>query len=246
MGIGASLVAALGRSIEGLRPFPVVSGPGFDVPATPAALWVWLRGDDLGEAVHAARRLTDAIADDFELVSAVDAFMFRDGRDLSGYVDGTENPVGDRALEVAIVQGRGPGIEGSSFVAVQEWHHDLDTFAAMTPEEQDHTIGRRITDNDEIDDAPVSAHVKRTAQESFEPEAFVVRRSMPWADANGEGLVFVAFGASLDPFEALLGRMTGREDGITDALFTFTRPVTGAYYWCPPATGAGLDLRALL
>jgi len=246
VGIGASLVAALGRSIEGLRPFPVVSGPGFDVPATPAALWIWLRGDDPGELVHAARHVMAELADDFELASTIDAFMFREGRDLSGYEDGTENPVGDHAVAVAIVQGRGPGFDGSSFVAVQEWQHDLDAFDAMTPEVQDHTFGRRIADNEEIEDAPLSAHVKRAAQESFEPEAFVLRRSMPWADAGGEGLVFVAFGASLDPFEALLGRMTGREDGITDALFTFTRPVTGAYYWCPPVTGAGLDLRAIL
>jgi putative iron-dependent peroxidase len=69
---------------------------------------------------------------------------------------------------------------------------------------------------------------------------------MPWADAGGEGLVFVAFGASLDPFEALLRRMVGEEDGIADALFSFTRPVTGAYFWCPPLGAAGLDLTTLL
>jgi putative iron-dependent peroxidase len=97
-----------------------------------------------------------------------------------------------------------------------------------------------------MDDAPPSAHVKRTAQESFEPEAFVVRRSMPWADGARAGLVFVAFGHSFDAFEAQMRRMVGEEDGITDALFGFTRPLTGAYFWCPPVGAAGrLDLRAL-
>ena len=68
---------------------------------------------------------------------------------------------------------------------------------------------------------------------------------MPWADTTQAGLVFVAFGKSLDAFDAQLKRMAGAEDGIVDALFTFTRPVTGAYYWCPPVRGNKLDLRAI-
>ena len=40
--------------------------------------------------------------------------------------------------------------------------------------------------------------------------------------------------------------MMGLDDGITDALFTFSRPVRGGYYWCPPITGDRLDLRFLL
>ncbi|HYU70983.1 MAG TPA: hypothetical protein VEL09_16840 [Burkholderiales bacterium] len=59
------------------------------------------------------------------------------------------------------------------------------------------------------------------------------------------GLVFVAFGKSLDAFEAQLKRMVGAEDGTTDALFTFTRPVTGVYLWCPPVKRKRLDLRAI-
>jgi putative iron-dependent peroxidase len=68
---------------------------------------------------------------------------------------------------------------------------------------------------------------------------------MPWADANEEGLVFVAFGHSLDGFEAQLTRMSGLEDGVSDALFTFSRPVTGGYFWCPPVAGGKLNLNAI-
>jgi ATP-dependent HslUV protease ATP-binding subunit HslU len=39
--------------------------------------------------------------------------------------------------------------------------------------------------------------------------------------------------------------LTFTEDGIADALFTFSRPVTGGYYWCPPVAAARLDLRCL-
>jgi putative iron-dependent peroxidase len=136
-------------------------------------------------------------------------------------------------------------MDGSSFVAAQRWIHDLSTFESMSAHERDHTIGRRVSDNEELDDAPESAHVKRTAQEDFEPEAFVVRRSMPWADATNEGLEFVAFGATLDAYEAQLTRMSGLEDGTVDALFRFSRPVTGAYFWCPPVEDGKLNLTAI-
>lgn len=246
VGIGRSTVMALGREIPGLRDFTALTGRGIDVPSTPAALWCWLRGDDRGEILHRSRELAALVAGACTLDAVIDAFQFQDSRDLTGYEDGTENPRDEAAIDAAVLRGAGAGLDGSSFVAVQQWVHDLDRFAALPAAEQDATIGRRRSDNEEIDDAPPSAHVKRTAQESFDPEAFVVRRSMPWSDATRAGLVFVAFGRSLDAFEVQMRRMAGIDDGIADALFRFTRPVTGACYWCPPvaATG-GLDLRAL-
>ena len=195
--------------------------------------------------MHRARLIAHTVSPAFRLEKVIDAFQYGPSLDLTGYEDGTENPHGEHAHAVAVLQERGEGLDGSSFVAVQQWVHDLPRFESMSVAEQDHAIGRRKRDNEEIDDAPVSAHVKRTAQESFEPEAFVLRRSMPWADETGEGLVFVAFGESLRPFEALLKRMVGADDGIPDALFTFTRPISGHYFWCPPIHNGKLDLRAL-
>ncbi|MEZ4429751.1 MAG: Dyp-type peroxidase [Nannocystaceae bacterium] len=244
-GLGPTLVRELDGAIPGLRELPALAGPGVAAPATPAALWCWLRGDDRGALLHRGRALAERLAAGFYVEDVVDGFRYDRGLDLTGYEDGTENPEGARAVEAAIAAGLGPGLDGSSFVAVQRWRHELDRFAALPGEAQDHVFGRRRADNEELDDAPPSAHVKRTAQESFTPEAFVVRRSMPWADDRGEGLIFVAFGRTLDPFEALLRRMLGLEDGITDALFRFTRPVTGGAFWCPPCVDGRLDLSAL-
>jgi len=245
VGIGPSAVAALGKRVAGLRNPAALSGPGLDVPSTPGALWCWLRGDDRGELLHRSRTIIAAASAGFELDDIVDAFQYGPSLDLTGYVDGTENPEGDDAVRAAVVRDAGPGLDGASFVAVQHWRHDLDRFQAMSQTDRDHSFGRRLSDNEEIDDAPESAHVKRTAQESFDPEAFVLRRSMPWAHGAASGLVFVAFGHSFDAFEALLQRMVGADDGIVDALFTFTRPLTGSYYWCPPMTGDRIDLSAL-
>ncbi len=245
VGLGEPLVLALGGAIQGLRTFPVYSGKGFTVPSTPSHLWLWLRGDDRGELMLRSQALAAALAPAFAEESAVDAFQYGASRDLTGYEDGTENPKGKKAVEAGVVAGRGEGMDGSSFVAVQQWVHDFKRFGRMSAREQDDSIGRRKSDNEELKDAPESSHVKRTAQESFQPEAFVLRRSLPWARGSTGGLMFVAFGKSLDAFEAQLRRMVGAEDGIADALFQFTKPVTGSYFWCPPLRNGRLDLRAV-
>ncbi len=248
VGVGGPLVAHWGNDLEGLRVFPAMSGSGVQIPSTQLGLWCWLRDDDRGALVHRTRAMSAALGTAFQLEEVVDAFKFGNGDlglDLTGYEDGTENPSGNDAVNTAIVRGRGPGLDGSSFVAVQKWAHDLTAFTSLPQREQDLIIGRQKSDNEEIEDPPKSAHIKRTEQESFTPEAFVLRRSMPWAEGFAEGLMFVAFGSTLDAFEAQLTRMAGLEDGIPDALFRFSRAVSGAYYWCPPMLDGRLDLRAL-
>ena len=245
VGIGQPTVLALGKTIATLKPFPTHFGAGLVLPSTSSALWCWLRGHDRGDLLHASNEIVETVSSAFGLDGVIDAFNHGGGRDLTGYEDGTENPQGQKAIDAAIARGQGAGLDGSSFVAVQLWVHDFKAFQAMSSEDQDNAIGRRKSDNEELADAPESSHVKRTAQESFDPEAFVLRRSMPWSEGMRGGLNFVAFGKSFDAFEAQLKRMVGAEDGITDALFKFTLPVSGSYFWCPPMRGGKLDLRAL-
>ena len=245
VGLGESVLQYLGVTIPGMRSFPATSASAIDVPSTPAALWCWLRGEDRGELLHRSRKVERALSSSMLLTKIVDAYKHLDSRDLTGYEDGTENPEGDDALQAAFCSGQGLGMDGSSFVAIQQWLHDLDYVESLEQDELDDIIGRRLSDNEELEDAPRSAHVKRTAQEDFDPEAFVLRRSMPWSDESGEGLIFVAFGHSLDAFEAQLNRMTGKDDGITDAIFRISQPVSGSYFWCPPVAESVLDLSLL-
>ena len=240
IGLGAGLVAGLGAQVPGLHGFPALSGPGCEVPSTQADILCWIKGSDRGDIAARARHLTALLAPAFRVVRLTDGFRHRGGLDLSGYEDGTENPKGDEAIAATFVR-TGPWA-GSSFASVQKWQHDLAHFETLPQDLRDHIIGRRQSDNHELEDAPDFAHVKRTAQESFTPEAFLSRRSMPWAGASGEGLMFVAFGHSLAAFEAQLSRMTGAEDGIIDGLFRFSRPITGAHYWCPPLKDGALDM----
>lgn len=244
IGLGEPLIRALDAQVEGLRVFPALAGKGLHVPSAQGALWAFVRAESASLAFDGARAVQTALGADFELREEISTFMYRDSRDLSGYVDGTENPVGDKAVAAAVI--REGALAGSSFAAVQRWLHDLPQLQGMSGQARDHVIGRRLEDNEEIEDAPESAHVKRSAQESFDPEAFMVRRSMPWSERGQHGLYFVAFVESLDRFERVLRRMVGLDDGVADALFTFTRPETGGYYWCPPGRGGHLDLSALL
>jgi putative iron-dependent peroxidase len=249
-GLGLACVSAVGATVPGLREFPSLGAAKVAIPATPAALWCWLRGEDMGDLVHLTRQIEHVLAPALRLDSVVDGFRYGrgpngHGRDLTGYEDGTENPHDEAASLAALVQSDRVGLAGSSFVAVQQWLHDWTAFDAMSGPEQDDMVGRRRSDNEELEDAPESAHVKRTAQESFTPEAFVLRRSMPWAQGSQAGLVFVAFGHGFDAFEAQLRRMAGLDDGVVDALFQMSKPVTGAYFWCPPLRDGQLDLQAL-
>ena len=244
VGLGAPLVAALGRSLPGLRPFPALAGAGVTVPSTQQALWVLLLGEERSALFDRAQALQTWLAGTFELEDGLDTFQYAGGRDLTGYEDGTENPKEEAAVAAALVPEG--ALAASSYVAVQRWSHDLVHFQSHSAPERDNLIGRRQEDNEELEDAPESAHVKRSAQESYSPEAFMVRRSMPWATAREQGLEFIAYGHSLEAFEQVLTRMVGLEDGVVDGLFRFSRPVTGGYYWCPPLVGEGLDLSAVL
>lgn len=245
VGFGQSLLQSLGCNIRGMQETPVFSGTALEVPATSGSLWVWLRGNERGDLVVQTRELSEALASVFELSEVIDCFKYRECRDLSGYEDGTENPVGEAALTAGFVDSETEGLNGSSFVAIQKWLHNLRHFKSLPQSEQDNIMGRRLSDNEEFEDAPESSHVKRSAQESFAPEAFMLRRSMPWSEAQQEGLMFVAFGHSFQAFDAIMKRMIGQDDGITDGLFRFTQPVTGAYFWCPPMKDKQLDLSQL-
>ncbi len=245
MGLGIKVAMTLQKEVPGLRLFPELKGAKQPVHATPGDLWFWLRGEDLGELLHRGRALEVIAQPAFELHNVVDGFKYGDGMDLTGYQDGTENPEGDEAIEATLMQGESSKMDGSSFVAVQQWLHDLNYFESLSAQEQDNVIGRSKDTNEEIPSAPISAHVKRVEQEDFTPEAFVVRRSSPWIENQQSGLMFLSFGHSFDAFEAQLHRMLGLDDNVTDALFDFSRPLTGNYYWCPPVGKEGLNLAQL-
>ncbi len=244
VGLGASLVHELGAQVPGLKTFQGIEGALVKLPATPIDLLIWLRGDDRGDILAHGQSLAALLAPAFELESITEAFNHDGGKDLTGYEDGTENPTGDEALTAAFVPTGNGAPEGSSFLALQRWHHQLRHFDAMPRDAtRPHLRPRARSATKKWTTRPSRPTSNAPPRKTSSPEAFVLRRSMPWSEGNEGGLVFTAFGHSFDAFEALLRRMSGAEDGLKDALFTFTEPQTGAYLWCPPMHQGRLDLR---
>lgn len=241
VGLSASLCKTLGiKAPKELRAFQTPVGSKLKLPETPVDLLVWLRGtpaQDRGDLLGISRQVQALLGDAFVLIEAVEAFKHlkknsNKSHDLTDYEDGTENPKGQKAVDFGFAP------DGSSFLAVQKWQHKWDSIAKMSPTEQNQAMGRNKQTNAELETAPPSAHVKRSTQEDFTlsdgTEGFNLRRSMPWSDGTNSGLMFTAFGKSFEAFELQLKRMVGADDGITDAVFKMSKPITGSFFWCPP------------
>jgi porphyrinogen peroxidase len=214
------------------------------VPQQETDLLIWLRGADAGEIFLQGNVVQQLAQPAFTLTTQQTAFCYQHGRDLTGYEDGTENPQAKDASDAALIS---TGVlQNSSFFVLQRWRHQLAEFKQKPQPEQDNIIGRRLSDNEELDDAPRSAHVKRTAQESFTPEVFMLRKSMPWITEQNAGLMFAAFINNLQNFERMMARMTGDEDGIKDALFSFSELQNSTYCWCPAVVQGKLNFDPVL
>ena len=242
-GIGAGFAAKLGLAIPGLCEMAPISAKA-SLAAAPHDALLWLTADSAGEAFDRADELASAARFDFRVAEQVALFRYRDSRDLTGFIDGIGNPVGEEATRAAFIAG-GP-LAGGSFAFVQRFVHDRAAFAELSAAEQADVIGRTKADAEELEGAPETAHVKRVDQEGFDPPMFILRKSMPWGDLEKNGLLFLAFTRDLDRIEIMRRRMVGAEDGVADSLLRYTRAVTGAYYFCPAIEDGKPDVRALL
>jgi putative iron-dependent peroxidase len=216
-----------------LAPFVGVVGEGRRAPATQHDLWVWTHGTGEDIELDVARAVAAVLAPALTLAAEQPCFVYRDSRDLTGFVDGTENPPVEDAFDVALVPDGQPGAAGS-FVLAQKWVHDLGKFHAQSVDDQERTIGRTKPDSIELDDKPPTAHIARVVIEEDGEELELYRRSTPFGRVGELGLYFLAFSADPSRFTKMLARMFGASgDGVHDHLTDFTHPVSGAVYFAP-------------
>ncbi|MDB5040765.1 MAG: Dyp-type peroxidase, partial [Candidatus Eremiobacteraeota bacterium] len=161
-------------------------------------------------------------------------WSYRHSRDLTGFEDGTENPSLMEAPDVVTVADGAPGA-GGSVLLVQQWRHLADDWSALPQEKQELVIGRTKPDSIELPEnvMPVDAHVPRTTIEENGEELDIFRRNVAYGSVREHGTVFVGFGADQHRLDRMLRRMAGAEDGVRDALTTYSTPLTGAYYFIP-------------
>jgi putative iron-dependent peroxidase len=236
IGFGADLWRTLAgpESMPGeLRPFDRIDGiDGKVAPATQHDLWTWCHGDGPDTVFDEARGITASLSGCATLALEQPCFVYRDSRDLTGFVDGTENPPVDEGPLTATIP---PGTvgEGGAYVLTQRWRHDLEAFSALDPCDQEFVFGRTKSDSLERDDKPDNAHISRVVIEEHGEELEIYRRSTPWGTVTAHGLYFVAFSAELSRFDKMLARMFGTADRKRDRLTDFSKPQSGSYYFAP-------------
>jgi putative iron-dependent peroxidase len=214
---------------------PIVGPDGFTMPATQHDGWVWVSAATADVVFDTARDAVHALRGVARVGDHTTGFTYHDSRDLSGFVDGTENPDLDEAADVALVPDGAPGA-GSAIVLVQRWFHDLDALGELSVDEQQLVFGRTKPDSVELDDdvKPVDAHIARVVtHDEHGEEREIYRRSSPIGDFSAPGLEFVGFSGDQAIIDLMLHRMAGAEDGIRDQLSRFSTPVTGSYYVVP-------------
>ncbi|ODN41771.1 Dyp-type peroxidase [Piscirickettsia litoralis] len=255
LGVGKALFAKAGVNNIPFEAYQATGEQSKLVPAGAYDLALWLRERDEGVLFHRAKKIVAELSPAFSLKECVRGITYLEKKendkqinhDLSGFEDGTENPEGDDKLIAAIVQNNNQILQGGSCWTLQKWQHQFDWLSSASQGDKEKLIGRSLDDNREFKDNPSFAHVKRTAQESFSPEAFMWRRSMPWVNDQLEGgLMFSCFARSFYPFSAQLNRMTGGEDGVLDGLFQFSTVLFTCNFWCPPLVNGRVDLSFFL
>ncbi len=214
---------------------PVIGAEGRGAPATQHDAWLWISGAEPDVTWRSAHAAVRTVAPAASVAAEQQAFTYRGGRDITGFVDGTANPPVARAGEVALVPPGSPG-EGGSHVLAMRWIHDLASFDALSVADQQRVFGRTKPDSVELaaGEKPPNAHIARVELTVAGKELEIFRRSVPYGTAVEHGLYFVAFSAERARYDRMLARMFGVSgDGVRDRLTDFSRPVSGAYYFAP-------------
>jgi putative iron-dependent peroxidase len=207
----------------------VVGPDRFVLPATQHDAVLWLSGSAYDVVFDAARA---AIAELDQLASVAEetsSWPYRHDLDLTGFIDGTENPTLMDAPEVALIP-EGTAGTGGTILLLQKWVHDAAAWESLAVEEQERVIGRRKIDSTELADKAPDSHVASTDQERF---GDIFRRNMPFGTVTRHGTMFVGFSADQERLSAMLASMAGLADGPRDALTYYTRAVSGSYYFVP-------------
>ncbi|MGD9891791.1 MAG: Dyp-type peroxidase [Dehalococcoidia bacterium] len=221
-----------------LHPFREVrAGPRHAV-ATPGDILFHIRAERHDLCFELAAQIMARLGDAVTAVDEVHGFRYFDDRDLTGFVDGTENPTGADAVAATIVGAEDPAFAGGSYVIVQRYLHDLSKWDAITTEAQERIIGRTKLADIELDDAvkPTSAHNALTTIVENGEQVDILRHNMPFGNVSqGEsGTYFIGYARSPRPIEQMIENMfIGRPPGNYDHLLDFTHPVTGTNFFAP-------------
>lgn len=238
LGFGPALWRELnGSEPAGLRELAPITG-SFHMPASGGDLLLHINSQRLDFCFELAQSFLADLQGQVEVLEEQAGFRYLDSRDLTGFIDGTENPQepDGRAAAALIPDGE---FAGGSFAFAQRYVHDLEKWHRLKVEAQEQVIGRSKLDSVELEEdrMPANSHVARNVIEVDGEELQILRHSLPYGSAGGErGLFFLAYTHDLSIIDRMLANMFGTAgDGLSDRLLNFVTPVGGAYFFMPSA-----------
>jgi putative iron-dependent peroxidase len=202
---------------------------GFVMPATQHDALVWLSGSAYDVIFDMARSVIHDLAGLASLADETSSWSYRHDRDLTGFIDGSENPTLLDAPVAALLPEGVPGAAGSVLL-LQKWKHKVAEWEAVPVAQQELIMGRTKLDSIELENKPSDSHVARTDQDEF---GNIFRRNMPYGNVDDHGTMFVGFSADQKRLSRMLDSMAGLITGTRDALTRYTQPLTGSYYFVP-------------
>ena len=224
-----------------LHPFREFKAGSRHAVATPGDLLFHIRAKRMDLCFELATQIMARLGEAVSLVDEVHGFRYFDDRDLIGFVDGTENPTAQTAIDAAYLGPEDALFAGGSYVVVQKYLHDMAGWNALSTEAQERIIGRTKLSDIELDDAvkPTSAHNALTTIIEDGKEIKIIRDNMPFGRAAEKefGTYFVGYARSPRTIEQMLENMfVGRPPGNYDRLLDFSFPQTGNLFFVPSAT----------
>jgi putative iron-dependent peroxidase len=209
---------------------PLVGADGYTLPATQHDVVVWLAGAAYDVVFDVSRGVASALGTPAVLAWEMVGWPYHRDLDLTGFVDGTENPTLVDASTAAIVEPGMPG-EGGSVLLLQQWEHDAVAWETLPVAQQELVMGRRKLQGDELDPKPDTSHIDRTDQDRF---GHIFRRNIGYGTLTRHGTIFVGFSRDRERLDAMLDSMIGHGGDVNrDRLTDFARAITGAYYFVP-------------
>jgi putative iron-dependent peroxidase len=219
-----------------LRPFKALRAGRRCAPSTGGDVLLHIISARHDLNFELAMRIKNLLAGMVEVMDEVRGFRYLDNRDLTGFIDGTENPKGTERGSAALVGKEDPAFAGGSYVFTQRYVHNLGKWDRLSQKEQEKVVGRTKQNSKELSDhvKPATSHVSRNVIEENGKELKIVRHSFPYGTTSESGLFFIAYSKSPDIPEKMLLRMVGTSgDRLHDRLLDFSRAVTGANFFAP-------------
>jgi putative iron-dependent peroxidase len=203
----------------------------FVMPATQHDAVLWLSGGAYDVIFEVSRNAIAALAPLASVAEETSSWPYMHDRDLTGFIDGTENPTLVDAPELVLIPEGSAGASGT-ILLLQKWMHDAAGWESLSVRDQERVIGRQKLDSVELDPKAHDSHVARTDQDTF---GKIFRRNMPYGTVTDHGTMFVGFSATQQPLASMLESMAGLQGSVRDALTRYTKALTGAYYFIPSA-----------